>query len=1117
MNLRSAQKMPRCWRAAGGALALVLAGSVQALDLAQAPLMLQGSVKPNVLVILDNSQSMDGTMAGRLIAGNDASTRGNMARAILRDTITRYRDTFQWGLMSFEMASAPQLLNTYAYYFGTDAQVVYTNDCVGGISATNGGLRCVANPEPGNGFGFLTFAVSGDDSAINDVLYVNGDFGGQLYGVGADDTNDPNDYRVYPNHANAAGDQFDTPWFTAPWGWNSLWTFTPTDAGYLPSSPPQRRMFWLRRAWGYGLAAGGSNITGNGALVRGAVADSTSHYNALMASLAVETDNVATTELKNAAVFTPLAGTLRSAYSYFSNTLSGASTPIAHACQRNFVLLTTDGNPTGKIDGSMYSLADQFTAYNAVTGQWTYSTAANDVFTEVQRLRSVLLASPAAAAGAYDVQTYVVGLGDSVANAASIAMLDRIATLGGSQRAYLASDAASLATAFNSISADIVARVGSAASVALNSGSASSDTEVYQARFNSGDWSGQLRAYRLQSDGSLADTARWDAAQRLNVQNWDTGRQILTYRASAALGARGIAFRWPANPAAPSVTELDAAWMAALNTDMVGASDGYGSQRLNHLRGDRSREVSQCPSCSVPTFRNRPSTVLGDIVNAAPVHSANSARNLRDTIEAVSYRGFRAQQAGRTALVFAGANDGMLHAFNAGTGDEVFAYVPALVRDRLSALTHPSYVHRYSVDGPPALSDAFYGGAWHTVLVAGLGGGGKGIYALDVTDPGKMKENHAADVVRWELDSSDADMGHVFQAPIVAKMRNGRWMAIFGNGYGSANGQAILMLADVQTGAVTRVSTRSGSTVAPNGLSGVAVVSRANNGVADLVYAGDLAGNLWKFDLSATNPAQWSVAFGTAAAPAPLFSAGSAQPITSRPDVTPHPKGGYQVVFGTGRYLTLTDPASVAVQALYGIRDSGTTVNADQLVTQSVLGTANGTDGRTYRVSSFVVGTPTDTSYAGDGILGLDAFYADKRGWMLTLPITGERIVQQASVRNGKVIVSTLIPDTQPCSYGGDGWVMEVDVVTGNRPTKPWLDTNGDNALGSADQLAYRGASAFASGVRVGALPSAPAFLKTPTRTLEDKLVSTSAGTVVRVRESGGGPSSGRVGWEQLR
>jgi type IV pilus assembly protein PilY1 len=177
------------------ALLAVLSLPSVALNFAQSPLFLGTTVKPNVLVVYDNSQSMDGTMAGKLIAGSDPTTRGNIARTVLRNTITSYRSAFQWGLSSFALSSSG-VYTTYAYYFGGDAEVVFTNDCVAGMSLSNAGLRCVANPQPDNGFNFITYRHSGDDPAINDVLYT-GNYGNQLYGIGI---TGGTSYRVYNNH-----------------------------------------------------------------------------------------------------------------------------------------------------------------------------------------------------------------------------------------------------------------------------------------------------------------------------------------------------------------------------------------------------------------------------------------------------------------------------------------------------------------------------------------------------------------------------------------------------------------------------------------------------------------------------------------------------------------------------------------------------------------------------------------------------------------------------------------------------------------------------------------------------------------------------------------------------
>jgi type IV pilus assembly protein PilY1 len=458
----------------------------------------------------------------------------------------------------------------------------------------------------------------------------------------------------------------------------------------------------------------------------------------------------------------------------------------------------------------------------------------------------------------------------------------------------------------------------------------------------------------------------------------------------------------------------------------------------------------------------------------------------------------------------------MLHVFDSTTGNEVFAYVPSMVASQLAALTEPAYTHAYNVDGSPVARDVYYGGAWHTVLVSGLGAGAKGLFALDMTDPTKFTEAQAASVVRWEISGSDADMGHQLQQPLIARMKNGRWMAIVGNGYNSTNGRAVLMLVDVETGAITRVNTLAGSSSSVNGLSGVVAVSSANNGVADIVYAGDLAGNVWKFDLSSTDSSEWKVAYGTTTAPAPLFTTASGQMVSARLDVTVHPEGGYLVSFGTGRYLDTGDNAAGASQSLYGIWDKGAAVTASQLTTQSVLGTTVGPDSRTYRFTTHAVGPSTPT-YSGDNTITRTSFLSTKRGWVLNLPIAGERIVTQTAIRAGKVVVSTMIPSTVACTFGGDGWVMEVDAVTGNRPETAAIDTNADGNVDTGDLLTYQAAQAYVSGVRAGAIPSAPRFIRAKNRTLDDKLINLSNGTILKVREAGTAQGSGRSGWEQIQ
>ena len=968
------------------ALLALAAGPVlaQTVSLAQSPLYLEAGIKPNVLVVYDNSPSMEFMLPGGqgtvLLA--HPNTRGNIARAALRDIISTYRSQFRWGLATFE----------------------------------NQGL----------------YGPTYDRRSSLPVMYYS------------------------------------------------------------------------------------SSTAGMGLLRRAVQDDSTAHQSALLSLLATETENINTPEIKNGSIGTPLPGAMRTAYQYYANTLSGTSSPITNrTCQRNYVLLATDGDPTIRIGGTAYSNAELMN--RQVNGNWVFGQATQDVFTEIGRLRTLTVSGNAAINGQYDVQTYVVGLGEVATNQASIAAMNRMATAGGTGSAYMATDRATLSAAFAQITADIQDRTAASAGVAISTGAWKSGTQVFQARFNTGDWSGELRALEMLSSGALATTPTWEAGQRLGLKNWNTGRQILTYRAASALGSRGVPFRWPANAAAPGASEIPLTLVAALNRNGAGVVDTHGALRLNYLRGDASRELRRCPACTAPSaFRNRPTTVLGDIVNSTPLLVTSGGRFVRDSAEAAAYDTFRRARAAMAPVVYVGANDGQLHAFDARTGDELFAYVPGLVADRLAALPEAGYTHQYSVDGPLAAGDVHYAGGWKTLLVGTAGAGAKGLYALDISDPANFTEATASRVARWEIDGSDTSVGHILQQPLIAKARNGRWMVFSGNGLNSSAGVAQLLAIDAETGAVSRISTLTGTAASPNGLLGLTAISTAGDGVVDIVYAGDQQGRLWKFDLSASDPLGWKVAYGPAAAPKPLFSAASGQAITARPDVTPHPAGGYLVSFGTGSYLSRDDLGTTTTQSLYGIRDSGTTVSANELVGQSVLGTQTGGDGRTYRFSTYAVGRPS-TLFNGDNQLTEAAFRTGKKGWRLDLPASGERIVTEVLIRAGKVIVSTLIPSSDPCAYGGDGWVMELDAITGNRADSPALDTNGDNRVDAADRLTLSGQLAHVSGVRVGGIPSAPSIVRASDRALDDKIVNTSSGTTVRIRESGITATSGRASWEQLQ
>ena len=1070
-------------------------------DIAQYPLFLSPSVKPNLMIIFDNSQSMDATMGGKVISGNDPTTRANIARGVLRGVIDTNRYSFNWGLTSFA-TTANTLYSTQAYYLGKTDTMVYTNDCVNGVSASAGGWRCIANPDTANSFNFITYEKSGDDSDVNDVYYTSDT--SKVYGRGTGGA----------SFSLCASRNATTGWGAGDFTNCQGLTFTPTDAGFFPQAPYSRALF-LTRGWGYY-----GDITGAGDIVQPVQDDSAAHFARLQSLLGSET-NTNTPEIKNSALYTPLAGSLRTVRDYFRQGESAArKSPISQTCQSNFVVLTTDGNPTGRTDGQQYNPSQWINTQDPVTGLWTWGQAQQDVFAQITALRSTTLtganlANTALANQTFDIKTYVIGMGDTVANASSVAALNEMARLGNAYpTAFLGNSAAAIQSAFQTIVGDVLAKTSAGAAVALNTGTWATGSSVYQAKFNSTDWSGNLVAFPVSATGVIGAAPTWDAAALLKAQNWDTQRNIFTYKPSAALGGRGIRFRWPNDPAAPTAAELDAAESAALN------ADGFGAARLAWLRGDDSREARRCatPPCAAPQFRSRAATPLGDIINSAPNYVAAPAFGYFDDFEAQPYSAFVAARRNRTPTIYVGANDGMLHAFNANTGAELFGYVPAALYGALPQLSSPAYAHRFYADGSPTVGDVFYDGAWRTLLVAGMRAGAKGVYALDVTDPANFNESTANRVVRWEFQ--DPDLGYVFSQPLIVKTNNGRWSVIVASGYnaGNTSGRAMLFVLDAETGAlVTKIDTPSGTVLLPNGLSAPAAIDSSGDGIVDLVYAGDLNGNLWKFDLTSATTGSWGVGNGGAA----LFTTPGGQPITGRPDVTRFPRGGgFLVGFGTGRYLAPGDQTDTAAQSVYAIRDTGVngTVLLADLQQQSIVGTTTA-GGVQYRLSTHAVDQPLDTLLANEVKISRPEYISTKKGWYLNLPTSGERVVADARFRAGRLIFTSMIPDTSAaCSFGGTGWLLEFDAITGNRLDSATFDTNNDRVVDVADNLQFTQSGSGVnntSGRRLNAISAAPGFMSSGK--LDLRLLNKADGTVETVIGSLGSTAPARAMWREVR
>lgn len=591
-------------------------------------------------------------------------------------------------------------------------------------------------------------------------------------------------------------------------------------------------------------------------------------------------------------------------------------------------------------------------------------------------------------------------------------------------------------------------RRAAAASVAANTTQLNTDTAVFQARFDSTDWSGRLIAFRLNDNGSLG-AQLWDAE---SVMPAPADRNIFTRN---DLGV--TTFEW---------ANLSATQRAALNRGPSGAADAAGSDRVDYLRGERSEERQ-----SGGVFRDR-STTLGDIVNSDPFYLKQQYFRY-ETLpgsEGSSYLAFVASTASRTPALYVGANDGMLHAFNASTsgvdqGKELFAYVPKAVLNDLGQLTYSAYAdtHRYFVDGGPYVGEAYLSGGWKSVLVSGLGAGGKAVFAIDVTDPNAV----TASQMLWEF--TDADLCYTFSQPQIGRLVNGRWVAIFGNGYPNTNAGAsvdrqcattgaYLYIVDLQTGdPIRKIATGAEAAYdgPNNGLSTPALLDVNGDRIIDVVYAGDLRGNLWAYSLTDGNPANWDVKHRSGGLARPLFRALNAssesEPITGAVEIGRHPNGGFLVYFGTGRYVAEGDPSNDEVQSLYAIWDQRDSSGDDRLEGSNVPVSDRSALQQQSIVSEGTIGTNRVRTTSANGVDWLT-----KRGWYMDLsrpspaPVQGERVVSTPILASGRVFFTTVIPSTVTCTFGGTSWLMQLDAVTGGRIDRPVFDANEDNNFTTA-------------------------------------------------------------------
>lgn len=792
---------------------------------------------------------------------------------------------------------------------------------------------------------------------------------------------------------------------------------------------------------------------------------------------------------------TPLRRTLSRVGRYYATT--GSSAPIQYTCQRTYALLTTDGywnSDTGQVyalDGRTQigdadateprpynganaspSLADVAQYYyqedlrpdldnklTPVSGDDAKGVLPDpktqqhmNVFTLGLGLNGYLRPSDwadlksATGSKTWPVPTGTINTG-SEGDATHIDDLWHAAVNGRGQY-YSASNHAAVASAI----ADTFRRIGdvSASAAAITSSTQTpvdADRWVFLPSYTSGTWSGDLKAYQYQPGTTAgtytvptmgSSTPVWSAAAQLDARLSAGGSRDIWFNQNGIKGDFSYA-----NLSNTGSTALNAAFdgrcstaserLSQCSTDtMMNERDRNlvtGANLVEYLRGTSTYENDNTTATPL-LFRGR-SSALGDIVNAAPAYAGKPPFSYADA----GYSSYVSSKASRMKMVFAAANDGMLHAFQVDSsvsgstttpaGSERWAFVPTAVIPNLWKLADSSYGgnHRYFVDGTPVVADIYVDGNWHTILVGGLGAGGRSYYALDITNPDTP-------VLLWEfgyfpgLSSTygkvihNANLGLAMGNPVITKNANGKWVVAFTSGVNNSNGinsdagdgEGRLFVLDAFTGTLlSEVKTGVGSATAPSNLLKLnAWVASSSDNTALRFYAGDMLGNLWRFVPTYTAGSVTQVA-------AQLLARTPDRPITTKPALNEVATGSGSipvVSFGTGRYLGDADVRDSSQQAIYSIKDTWSTSEGQGL---EVLAAA---DNRLTQITLSTEGTQT-------------VDWSTKKGWYAELPTNQRVAINPTALGNGILAFVGTSPSPDMCSGGGSSTLYQFNISSG--------------------------------------------------------------------------------------
>lgn len=1024
-------------------LGLASGGSALAFSPSQAPILSSSAVKPNVLILLDNSGSMNLMLEPSNVASSSYTT-------------VRYRSGFFWT-------------SNYDY---VTLQNMGQHNCddnyIALRSPSTTTTRCYRLPDPVGG-GKTRYSAKYLSYIFNN--YNSGDLRKTI----------PDSYRL--GVATEVTKQLISDNRGLRYG---LFTFNKPKSG---DAGPGGSMIVASTDIQETYSPSGKLIT-----------SATDAYNNYL-NLIGKIDNV------QADSNTPLAETYYEMTRYLRGMTpfqgkepeSGKYTsPIEYRCQKTFSIVVTDGLPTRD---STFPTDDPKRNNPAVPGvnnlpnwdgkdndgpQSNDSNEGDTLFLDdmAKFAYDIDMRTGTDAAGkSFDapgfskqnMQTYTVGF------TTTNQMLEDAAKYGHGKY-YTANDAAqlndSLTQAINAISA----QAGSGGAGASSSATLTSNTIYYKTLYDPEGWTGTIEAYQLHpATGRIDDTVG---------MLWSTDN---TFRpgSSSIYQTFNTQTQQPVNL---TYNNLSSAQQAQLNASIAPPMTATGTQLINWSKGS-----------NINSLRNRTS-LLGDVINSSLERVAPETQTVSAITGDTSYDSYLSfKKTNLTTSLLVNANDGFFHILDAETGAHRYAYMPSPVIPLLNIVAEPDYAesgaHRFMVDGQISVSDSQLGSNWATVAVAGMGAGGKSMFAVKLLEQGATSPNTPAAL--WEIsapaantpDSDWNDLGYTYSRAAIARTPSNQWVAVFGNGYGSHTGKAALYIVDLATGTLVEkivVDDNTGGTAADqargNGLSSPQIIVNAQHQI-EKIYAGDLRGNLWRFDAS-----DWSHS--------KLFAAGPTRPITTYPLITEHPRSGHLISVGTGKLSETSDKLNKDEQAFYAIwdNDSGTEVLDSSLLQQNI------TVNKTIEGVSYFLTTTHEIDW--------DVH----RGWRLPLVQDGvregERVIYPAQTTEGRVVfVTAKIDADDPCESSGSGRLIELDLLSGSMLNYEVLDTNKDGKIDDKDEITS--GRNFNDG-----LPGAPVIIDSgPEKPTQTKAILLSTGITEFVDERAAARSVGarRIMWRQLQ